>query len=242
MPAPTDKDTSPPYLSFSTVKNFMDSFRESGVPNRIDKTLVPGQSGTTQTYLMSAMRFFGFIDQAGKPTERMAKWDNMPDDEKFIFEEAIKDGYSFLFEGDFKVESATEGEIREKLSEKSIQGETARKAITFFVAACTFAGIPVSPHLKGNRAGSGSSGPKRGKRKKAPNGAPAPEAHQEPAHATHGHTKAILPLNAAGTRVIKLEAPPTVTKEELARITSWLSFQLIVAPSPKDEDDDLDLL
>ena len=214
----------------------MESFRESGVPDRIDKTLVPGQSGTTQSYLMAAMRFFGFIDQAGAPTALMAKWEASPQDEKAVFGEAIKNSYAFLFDGSFKLESATEGQIREKLSEKGIQGETARKSIGFFVSACDFAGIPISPHLKGKRGGSGGGGAKRGvKRKKVANGSPPPSGHQDQPLPTVGHTKAHLHLNAEATRVFKIEAPPTVTKEELARITSWLSFQLIVAPSPKSE-------
>ena len=235
MPATTDKDASPPYLSFSTVRHFMDSFKEAGVPDRIDRTLIPGQSGTTQTYLLAALRFLGFIDQAGTPTALMAEWHTMSDDEKPIYAKAIKQSYDFLFDGSFKLEAATEGQIREKLKEKDIQGDTARKAITFFVNACEFAEIPVSPHLKGKRGGSGNNGAKRSKRKKMPNGTTGSTGAintgaTDHAHVITGHTKAVLPLNPEGTRVFKLEAPPTVTKEELARITSWLSFQLIVAP------------
>ena len=39
---------------------------------------------------------------------------------------------------------------------------------------------------------------------------------------------AVLLLNADGTRRVTVKAPPTITKAELARIRSWLEFQLIV--------------
>ncbi len=191
MPQPATKDASPPYLSFSTVKNFMDSFKESGVPDRIDRTLLPGQSGTTQTYLLAALRFFGFIDQAGAPTELMEEWHRMSDDEKPIYEKAIKQSYAFLFDGSIKLEAATEGQLREKMKEKDIQGDTARKAITFFVNACDFAGIPISPHLKGKRSSSSSrvGGPRRAvKKKKATNVQADPTPHHEHQSRSKGHS------------------------------------------------------
>jgi len=39
---------------------------------------------------------------------------------------------------------------------------------------------------------------------------------------------AVLLLNADGTRRVTVKAPATITKAELARIRSWLEFQLIV--------------
>lgn len=229
MPPPPSKDASPPYLSFSTVKNFMDSFKEAGVPDRIDRTLLSGQSGTTQTYLLAALRFLGFIDEAGAPTLRMSKWHLNLEVEKEVYAEAIRESYSFLFDGSFRLEAATEGQIREKMKERDIQGDTARKAITFFVNACNFAGIPISPHLKGTRTVASIAGPKRGKRKKtggSPPGDNPPPPIDPPL--PPGMNVSILPLNTDRSRFIRLESPASVTTAELERIKQWMTFQLIV--------------
>jgi hypothetical protein len=43
---------------------------------------------------------------------------------------------------------------------------------------------------------------------------------------------AVLLLNAEGTRRVTVKAPATITPAELARIRSWLEFQLIVEEAP----------
>ena len=44
---------------------------------------------------------------------------------------------------------------------------------------------------------------------------------------------AVLLLNAEGTRRVTVKAPATITPAELARIRSWLEFQLIVKEEAK---------
>lgn len=242
MPAPTDKEASPPYISFTTTLNFINSLREAVLPNRIDRTLLSGQAGGTQTYILSALRFLGFTENDGTPTSRFSAWTANPTEEKRILSEAIREGYPFFFNGECNIEAATEGEVTDILNRYfDYNGSTARKAISFFVAACDFADIQISPHLKGKRGGGSSGGPKRAKKRKT-NGNPAP---QDPVAEIKqvipsGMNVATLPLSADGSRYVRLEAPRTISTGELTRIQQWLSFQLIVTDnSPQSGEPDL---
>ncbi|MEY2489441.1 MAG: hypothetical protein QOC70_1383, partial [Verrucomicrobiota bacterium] len=60
----------PPYLPYTTFKNVVTSLNKNGIiPARIDKTVLAGQSGGTQSYLWAALRFFDLIDESKAPTE-----------------------------------------------------------------------------------------------------------------------------------------------------------------------------
>jgi uncharacterized protein DUF5343 len=60
----------PPYVPFGSFKNFAESFREHGLPDVIDKSLMQNHSGTVQSMLLSALRGMGFIETDGAPTDR----------------------------------------------------------------------------------------------------------------------------------------------------------------------------
>lgn len=62
-----------------------------------------------------------------------------------------------------------------------------------------------------------------------PAAAPAPVVT---APASNEPPPAVLLLNADGSRRVTVKAPPTITSAELARLRSWLEFQLIVVDEP----------
>jgi hypothetical protein len=67
--------------------------------------------------------------------------------------------------------------------------------------------------------------------------APAASAPQAAAASTGTERPAaVLLLNADGTRRVTVTAPPTITKAELARLRSWLEFQLIVEEEKEEEE------
>lgn len=245
MPAPADKEPSPPYLSFTTLMNFVKSMREAVLPNRIDRTLLVGQAGGTQTYILSALRFLGFTEADGTPTQRFSRWNANPGDESEIFAEAIKESYPFFFNGECNITAATEGEAIEMFGKHNLRGSTARKALTFFVSACEFGKIDISPHLKSGRptgAGANNGGNKRPKKRK-PSPGVSPKGSEggfEPADhrpLTPGMNVATLPLNHDGSRFVRLESPRSISTAELNRIQQWLSFQLIVTDNTEIDDD-----
>jgi hypothetical protein len=166
----------PPYVAYVTFKNFLASMKTL-VPARIDPThpFMQGQSGSTQSYLMSALKFFGLVD--GKaPTERLKKLAQSDGDErKSFWKSMFLEAYNPVV-GDLDLTTATAGMIHEKLRDQGLSGETVQKCFSFFIAGADEAGIPLAPHLKPGARGKGggnSGGGQKTRIKRRGNGTPA---------------------------------------------------------------------
>jgi hypothetical protein len=148
----------PPYVAYKTFSNFIGSLRESGLPNRIDRSVLPGQSGSTQSFLLSTLRFLGLINEEGIPSSPLADLVSHPANEKATLDKVIKESYKFIFTDGFNLQAATESQLRERFEERGLSGETIRKSVSFFLIACEHAGIPLSVHVRGRRdAGNGTT-------------------------------------------------------------------------------------
>ena len=153
----------PPYLSFTTFKNFLATLKNGVIPARIDKTLMLGQSGATQSYLMSTLRFFDLIDSTGAPKpELKALVTSEGDERQKIWKPIFEKGYEPII-GNLNLETATVGMLHEKISRHGLAGETVKKSHSFFAAAAKEAGVPLAPQLEPNARGSGSGGRRRKK-------------------------------------------------------------------------------
>jgi hypothetical protein len=223
MDTPEIKSPKPPYLSFTTLSNFL----------KINKSNMQGQSGTTQSYLLSALEFFGLTDaKTGDPTgdlETLVKAER--EMQKAKWREVFLRAYAPVING-LDLQRATADELLKGFREYNYSGDTLRKCHVFFVAAAEAAGIQLSqflkmvskvaavkksPKKKDDKAGSGEEEEEDGFRGQS-NGAADASAHRV----------ASLPLNGDGSRFVMLKAPTTVTSGELKRIQQWLGFQLIV--------------
>jgi len=91
-------ETKPPYVAYRTFHNFVTDLRASAVPDRIDRTVLVGLSGANQSFLLSALRFLGFIDEQGVPSDDFVKLVKEPANEKALLGKTIKIRYVFLFE------------------------------------------------------------------------------------------------------------------------------------------------
>jgi hypothetical protein len=149
------REFNPPYLAFKTLLNLVERLSETSIPNRIDRTYLSYLAGITQTYLLAALRTFGLIDAADKPTDKLIRLVNERETRSQQIGELVQTHYA---EALALGEGATPGELEELFREKyGVRGETNRKAITFFLNAAGFAGIPLSQHYKLPRARGGSS-------------------------------------------------------------------------------------
>lgn len=226
----------PPYVSYGTFKNFLGSIKEL-IPARIDPThpFMVGQSGSAQSFLMSALRFFGLVD--GKtPTPCLKQLAQSSDeDRKGIWKAIFTEAYAPII-GDVDLTTATAGMLHEKFREQDLTGETVNKCFSFFVAGAQDAGIPLAKHLEPGARG-GGNGTRKARRPRAANtGKPTEENAEHHDDGGAGGPKmsvATLLLAPDGSRMVKLHAPPTVSPAELDRIQKWLSFQLIVEDAAK---------
>ena len=164
MATKTRKNPLPPYVSYSSFKNFITRLGESTVPSRIDKSVMSNLSGSTQYALLPALHWLGLIDSDGTPDDTL-KVLALANDENFgtLLEPIIREKYDFLFAGDLDLESATSEQVVEAFKTQEVTGSTVTKCISFFLRIAKEARIQISPHVKPppvRRKSSGTKGQK----------------------------------------------------------------------------------
>lgn len=159
-----DKVVSPPYFAFKTLTNMLAQMEEHGPPNRVDRSFLSGMSGAGQTQFIHGLKSLGLIDEDGTVQPRLTEMVTMPEKRPVLIGQVVRDRYPeavALGNG-----NATTGELVDVFRDShGVQGDTARKAISFYLAAAKYAGdIRLSPNFKtpGNRTGSAKG--KRGTR------------------------------------------------------------------------------
>ena len=139
----------PPYFAFKTLTNTIEKMEEHGPPNRVDRTFLTGMSGAAQTQFIAGLKSLGLIsnDEKGIVQPALMELVNNPDDRPALIGKLLRERYPeavSLGEG-----NATTGELVEIFKEYGVQGDTARKAIAFYLQAAKYAGdVPLSHHFK----------------------------------------------------------------------------------------------
>lgn len=162
----------PPYLSYASFINFLNTLRSEGIPDRIDRSILRSMSGTLQAQLLSSLRYFKLIDDNNYVMPELEELVNSEGTERQdVLERLLKRAYPNIL-GDntngFRLSSATTHQFDEKFREYGISGDTVRKCQTFFLNAAKEAGIVVSSYIKpGMNRAEGTNvrvqgGPKKG--------------------------------------------------------------------------------
>ena len=163
------KRGAPPYAPYPTFKSFLGSFKEHVIPNTIDRSLLKGTSGTIQNQVMSTFKFFDLIDGASKPTDNLRELVDSygSDNWSSALAAMLRRSYPEIFE--ITLETASAREFSDTFREAyQAEGETYRKASTFFLKAAREAGIALSPYLtSGTKPGNSTGGRKRQRQIKA---------------------------------------------------------------------------
>lgn len=244
MDQTSEQSVKPPYLSYVTLRNFIQGLGKEVMPARVDKSLMQGQSGATQSLLMSAMDFFGLIDGEGIPRAALSELASSAGNEENYREawaKVFRQGYRLIIE-DLDLERATSAQLQDELKKYGYSGDTLRKCHSFFVAAADAAGIPIGNHLKVV-----SRAPRKAARRKSASRIQNDASTDSLGGQTGAGSGisgsgnlAILPLDEDGKRELRIQGPVTVTKAELSRIQNWLSFHFIVQEdADKNEGDDV---
>jgi hypothetical protein len=182
----------PPYLPFKTFVGILDNWRVV-LPSRIDRGVLASQSGATQTWMISALRFFGLIDSTNTPTEtlrtivRAADADRAP-----MFANLARKHYPAMFATGFDLGHATHAQVKEKIEATGAQGDTAVKAMSFFVALAQAGKVPVSPYVK-TRQRRGING-RRAKRQPTASGVQAPHVAATAPVVGKTHTEMLIDM------------------------------------------------
>lgn len=144
MAVANEKKPTIPYLPFKTFLNTLDSLA-AFMPEQIDATLWATLSGGIKSQLLSTYRFFGLIDSNGIPSPELKKLADDKAGRPALLLNILKRSYSDLMRLDLT--KATPGSFDAELRKYGQEGDTHRKAASFFLAAAKFAGVPLSPLL-----------------------------------------------------------------------------------------------
>jgi hypothetical protein len=168
MATESSKIESPPYPSYATFLNFIKGLKETGVPSRIDKSVIGKLSGSTQSALIAALKWLNLIDSVGLP---MPKLEELVQADEVKYSETLasvlRESYKFIDDGTLNLAKATGSQVEQKFREYGVSGSTVIKCIAFFIAAAKDAKIELGPHVKAPKAPASSSS-KRKTKKQSP--------------------------------------------------------------------------
>jgi hypothetical protein len=171
MDTDTNEEAKPPYLPFQTLLNYLGELAEKPLPPKLDRSMMKSKSGGDQTNLISALKFFGFIDADNTVLATLRAFVPMNESERKVdLGTRLRD----LYPEAFKVsdEHGSETALYDCFTETyGYAGDTRRKAATFFLHAARWSGISVSANFPTTRMGSGRAatrGAKRTPAKKVP--------------------------------------------------------------------------
>ncbi|MGI9107675.1 MAG: DUF5343 domain-containing protein [Pyrinomonadaceae bacterium] len=203
------KKVIPPYLSHKTFNNFIDGLR-TGIPARIDRSVMSSLSGTAQAHLLYALKYLNLVDAEGIPTEQLNQLATATDAEKQrILREVLVSAYPFVCNDGIDLERCTGKQIEEAFATTGASSETLRKSLAFFQATAKQAGMNISPHIKRTRRARGTGQRTRGGTASTRGGVQGVNTEplpQNPAPVTQhptGTTKTIQ-LNTGGSLTLSL--------------------------------------
>ncbi len=145
----------PPWLAFKTLLGFLEALGDKPLPPKIDRSMMGSKSGNDQAQLLAALKGFGFIRQDNGVEPLLMEFASGKEAErKAIVRHLVLDNYPKQVE--VSEQNGTEALLFESFSDVfGVQGDTRRKAVTFFLQAARWTGIPLSPHFPQTRMGSG---------------------------------------------------------------------------------------
>jgi hypothetical protein len=206
------KQTIPPYLSHKTFNNFIEGLR-TGVPDRIDRSVMPTLSGTAQAHLLYALRYLNLVNGEGKPTETLTQLAAAQGAEKQkVLTDLLKSAYPFVFNDKIDLERCTGKQIEEAFATTGASSETLRKSLAFFLATAKQANLKLSPHMKrtrrprvaGQRARGAAANARGGAQGGASDQTPNPPAKTEPP-ASRGSEKTVQLKSGAGSVTLSID-------------------------------------
>ena len=134
-----------PYVPFKTFLAALDTL-ERGIPNQLDRSVWPSYSGAIQGQLLGAFRYLGLMDDDYCPTAAVRELAANRDARRPLLRTLIEKRYQRLIALDLNLTSPRQ--LDEAMREYGLSGATHKKALSFFLQAARYAGIPMSPLLK----------------------------------------------------------------------------------------------
>jgi hypothetical protein len=204
----TEQVAPAPYLPFLTFLSAISAL-EHGIPKKLDRTIWPSQSGLIQSQILMALRFFELVDEQDHPTDLLHELVDENENRAGIITKMVNHSYRALIDHDLT--KMTPKMLEDEMERYNVSGETKRKAVTFFLRAAKFAGMPMHPLLS---AMVRNTGPRKRKSRKGTfigdiNG--RADVPYQPAPAANTKT---IRLSNGGTISLSISADPFTLPSE----------------------------
>ena len=137
----------PPYIPYLTFRNFIDWLESDGIPLRMDRSVWSRRySGSTGPQLLTGLRFLGLL-QGEEPTAALERIvEARGEDRAALLRELFQSAYELVrFDA---LPRATPAMLWEWLTAYGIDGDTVRKAESFFINAAKDLDIPLAGGLR----------------------------------------------------------------------------------------------
>ncbi len=137
-----------PYVPWRTFFNLLERMREEEPPPRIDRTYIRNLDGTAQAQLIAALRWMDGISENGTILSPL----------RALIGDGRKEALAALVRAKYPEavalaeQNATQGQLDEAFRAYGLNGDTLRRAQSFFLNAAEYGGIPLSRHFKKPRS------------------------------------------------------------------------------------------
>jgi hypothetical protein len=130
-----------PYTSFKSLLTEIERMH-GAIPPRVDRSYLRGSEGQ-KTQLMAAMRYLGLITPTGEVTPTLTTLVNNEKERPRLIKELLIKHYPKAHA--LAATNGTQKQLQETFD--GLQGDTLRKAITFYLKAAKYAGLTVSKNF-----------------------------------------------------------------------------------------------
>jgi hypothetical protein len=226
----------PVYIPWDTFTDFIKNLRTTGVPSRIDKSILMHMPALTRGQILSALRFLKLIDEAnstksGALTELADSFDTTQ--WPIAVKEHVVSAFDSIVEG-LELEHATPHQLDECFDKVVDKEQMRQKSERFYLSALTAANIPFSPHLVRQRAPNGGQAKTPAQRKprakKAPKPATPPVGDADRSHRENALADGMidfpLPL---GKQSGFIRVPKAITMDQYPLVEAMLNAVKVLA-------------
>jgi Family of unknown function (DUF5343) len=142
----------PPYFPWPALSTLVQRMATEGPPTRIDKSYLDTHSGGMQKAILNGLRWLELISEDGRLTDAFIQLVQADEaDRKEAIAQLLRFRYGPIIE--LGTQNATQLELEDAFKAQfGAQGETRRKAVSFYLKAAAYAGVPVSRNWKPPRS------------------------------------------------------------------------------------------
>ena len=129
-------------MSWGTLENLFEKLDKGGVPPKIDRSILGGAEGY-KTLVLAGLKWLGLIDADGRSTPLLEAFIAEPGRRQELVAELFRKKYAKQIE--LGENNASQRDL--ELSFEPLTGDTARKAVSFYLKGARFADLPLSSYF-----------------------------------------------------------------------------------------------